>query len=39
LDVAMSKPKRSFLIFPAWGIILLGSGAFFYSAYAGMLGT
>lgn len=35
----MSKAKRSFLIFPAWGIILLGSGAFLYSAYAGMLGS
>lgn len=37
--MAVSKPKRSILIFPAWGFILLGSGAFFYSAYAGMLGA
>jgi len=35
----MNKPKCSFLIFPAWCVILLGSGAFFYSAYAGMLGS
>lgn len=37
--MATTKARRSFLIFPVWGIILLGSGAFFYSAYAGMLGS
>jgi|NGEPerStandDraft_5_1074534.scaffolds.fasta_scaffold02144_4 hypothetical protein len=31
--------SRSFLIFPAWGFILLGSAAFFYSAFTGMLGS
>jgi len=35
----MRQSTRSFLIFPAWGIILLGSAAFFYSAYTGMLGS
>ncbi len=30
---------RSVLIFPAWGFILLGSAAFLYSAFSGMLGT
>jgi len=31
--------NRSILIFPAWGLILLGSAAFLYSAFAGMLGA
>jgi hypothetical protein len=35
----MRQSTRSFLIFPAWGFILLGSAAFLYSAFAGMLGT
>ena len=30
---------RSILIFPAWGLILLGSAAILYSVFAGMLGT
>lgn len=34
----MKTSTRSFLIFPAWGMILIGSGAFLYSAYAGLLG-
>lgn len=35
----MKTSSRSFLIFPAWGVILMGSGAFLYCAYAGLLGT
>jgi hypothetical protein len=35
----MRTATRSFLIFPAWGLILVGSGAFLYCAYAGLLGT
>lgn len=35
----MSTPARSSLIFPAWGLILFGSGAFLYCAYAGLLGS
>ncbi len=35
----MRQSTRSLLIFPAWGVILLGSAAFLYSAFAGMLGT
>jgi hypothetical protein len=38
-EVAMNKPTRSAMTAPAWGLILLGSCAFFYTAYAGMLGT
>lgn len=34
----MKTSTRSALIFPAWGIILVGSAAFLYSAYAGLLG-
>ncbi len=35
----MRTSTRSFLIFPAWGMILLGSAAFLYCASAGMLGA
>ncbi len=35
----MRTSARSALIFPAWGIILAGSAAFLYCAYAGMLGS
>ncbi len=35
----MIRPARSVLIVPAWSLILLGSCAFFYTAYAGMLGS
>tara|TARA_Y100001001_G_scaffold152490_1_gene165165 strand:+ start:2567 stop:2680 length:114 start_codon:yes stop_codon:yes gene_type:complete len=35
----MNKPTRSAMTAPAWGLILLGSCAFFFTAYAGMLGT
>lgn len=35
----MRQSTRSVLIFPAWGLILLGSAAFFYTAFAGMLGS
>ncbi len=35
----MNKPTRSLMIIPAWTFILAGSCAFFYSAYAGMLGS
>jgi len=35
----MRQSSRSFLIFPAWGLILLGSVAFLYSAFSGMLGS
>ena len=35
----MRQSNRSFLIFPAWAFILLGSAAFIYSASAGMLGS
>jgi len=35
----MRTSTRSSLIFPAWGIILVGSGAFLYCAYAGLLGS
>jgi len=34
----MIKPARSAMTIPVWGLILLGSCAFLYSAYAGMLG-
>jgi len=34
----MKTSTRSVLIFPAWGVILIGSAAFFYCAYAGLLG-
>jgi len=35
----MKRSSRSALIFPAWGLILMGSGAFIYCASAGMLGA
>lgn len=35
----MRTATRSFLIFPAWAVIVIGSGAFLYTAYAGMLGS
>ena len=35
----MKTSTRSFLIFPAWGLILVGSAAFLYCAYAGLLGS
>ena len=35
----MKTASRSVLLFPAWAVILIGSGAFFYTAYAGMLGS
>jgi len=35
----MRKSSRSFLIFPIWGIILVGSVAFLYCAYNGLLGN
>lgn len=34
----MKTSTRSALIFPAWGMILLGSAAFLYCAYTGLLG-
>lgn len=33
----MKTTNRSYLIFPAWGFILLGSAAFIYCASAGLL--
>mgnify|MGYP001627809582 FL=1 len=33
----MKVVKRSDMIIPAWLMILTGSGAFIYCAYAGML--
>jgi hypothetical protein len=35
----MKSSTRSVLIFPAWALILVGSGAFLYSAWTGMLGS
>lgn len=35
----MNKPTRSIMTAPAWALILVGSIAFFYTAYAGMLGS
>ena len=35
----MNKPTRSVMIIPAWTLILAGSCVFFYTAYAGMLGS
>ncbi|KPQ29438.1 MAG: hypothetical protein HLUCCX14_06255 [Marinobacter excellens HL-55] len=35
----MKTTTRSVLIFPAWAVILVGSAAFLYTAYAGMLGS
>lgn len=35
----MKTSTRSALIFPAWAVILVGSGAFLYTAYSGMLGS
>ncbi len=33
----MKTVKRSDMVIPAWLMILTGSGAFLYCAYAGML--
>lgn len=33
----MNMVKRSDMIIPAWLLILTGSGAFLYCAYAGLL--
>jgi|TARA_Y100000589_G_scaffold236087_1_gene223513 hypothetical protein len=38
LEVTVRNASRSFLIFPVWGMILIGSAAFLYCAYAGLLG-
>ena len=35
----MKTSSRSALIFPAWGLILMGSGAFIYCASTGLLGA
>lgn len=35
----MIRPARSLMIVPAWSLILVGSCVFFYTAYAGMLGS
>jgi hypothetical protein len=35
----MRTSTRSALIFPAWAVILIGTGAFLYTAYAGFLGS
>lgn len=35
----MTTIKRSPLVTPAWTLILLGSAAFIYCAYSGLLST
>jgi hypothetical protein len=35
----MTMVKRRDMIIPAWLMILTGSGAFFYCAYAGLLSS
>lgn len=35
----MKLSSRSALLIPAWSLILVGSGVFFYSAWLGHLGS